>query len=172
MDSCAEQTYRAIESTTRGITAAELAWHSEGKWNAAQVLEHLSLTYTGTTKMARRLAAGEHPPKLPRTWRNRLFTFVTVTIGYLPSGRKSPEMVVPGQGTDPETLLKNLAAMDEALSECERRHGPNVAAEHPILGPLTIPQWRKFHCVHANHHMKQVTALREQCDAQSKSAAV
>jgi hypothetical protein len=37
-----------------------------------------------------------------------------------------------------------------------------------VLGPLTIPQWRRFHLVHTQHHMKQVARLRAFSSAQSK----
>jgi hypothetical protein len=33
--------------------------------------------------------------------------------------------------------------------------------DHPILGPLTGGQWRKFHLVHGLHHVKQIRRLRE-----------
>lgn len=161
MDSFIEKTYRAIDEATQGMTAAELAWHPKGKWSAAQVLEHLSLTYVGTAKVARRLAASENPEPFVRSMKNRLATFIVITLGYFPSGRKSPEMVVPGNGVAAPTVLENLRTMDEALAECERRHGPGVTAAHPVIGPLTLPEWRKFHWVHARHHMKQIAALRE-----------
>ncbi len=50
MDSYLESLQQAIASATRGITAGELRRHPEGKWCAAEVLEHLFLTYTGTVK--------------------------------------------------------------------------------------------------------------------------
>ncbi|MGZ7099671.1 MAG: DUF1569 domain-containing protein [Candidatus Angelobacter sp.] len=33
--------------------------------------------------------------------------------------------------------------------------------DHPVLGPLTAAEWRKFHLVHGLHHVKQIRSLRE-----------
>jgi hypothetical protein len=32
--------------------------------------------------------------------------------------------------------------------------------DHPILGPLTVDQWRKFHVVHTEHHVRQISQRR------------
>jgi hypothetical protein len=53
--------------------------------------------------------------------------------------------------------------MDEAIAQCESRFGKqNRLLDHPILGPLTGRQWRKFHWVHGHHHLKQIQGLRQQ----------
>ena len=60
------------------------------------------------------------------------------------------------------TIRKNLAEMDEAINACESKMGSKIRiADHPVLGPLTVAQWRKFHMVHTRHHMKQIVALRD-----------
>jgi hypothetical protein len=47
--------------------------------------------------------------------------------------------------------------MDAIIAQCEARFGRRVQVlDHPILGPLTAPQWRKLHLVHGRHHQKQV----------------
>jgi hypothetical protein len=68
------------------------------------------------------------------------------------------------------TIHKYLADMDEAISACESKIGGKIKiADHPVLGPLTATQWRKFHMVHTRHHMKQIAALRAQMkNAQSR----
>ena len=65
MDSHLTRLQNAIASATQGMTTADLTRHSNGKWSAAEVLEHLYLTYTGTGKAFERcLAAGKasRPP--------------------------------------------------------------------------------------------------------------
>ena len=37
-----------LTSATAGMTEEQLLWHPEGKWSTAEILEHLSKTYTGT----------------------------------------------------------------------------------------------------------------------------
>jgi hypothetical protein len=53
--------------------------------------------------------------------------------------------------------------MDRQLSRCQETCGSKGwLANHPVLGPLTIYQWPKFHRVHTRHHMKQIRAMRGQ----------
>ena len=52
-----------------------------------------------------------------------------------------------------------LVAMDATLSDAERRFGKKTRIlDHPILGPLTAEEWRRFHRVHADHHFRQIAA--------------
>jgi hypothetical protein len=93
-----------------------------------------------------------------------LATAVVVGIGYMPSGRKSPEVAVP-RGMPAEEVLRGIlpqvAVMDETIGRCESRFGRQARLlDHPILGPLTAKQWRKLHWVHGKHHVKQLWKLR------------
>jgi hypothetical protein len=51
--------------------------------------------------------------------------------------------------------------MENLISECDSQfgHGKPIA-EHPILGPLTAREWRKFHWVHGRHHARQIIRLK------------
>ncbi|MGB6405070.1 MAG: hypothetical protein WBF26_19675 [Candidatus Sulfotelmatobacter sp.] len=46
MDSRLEELKRAVESAVEGLSSEQLGWHPTDKWCAAEVLEHLYLTYT------------------------------------------------------------------------------------------------------------------------------
>jgi hypothetical protein len=60
-----------------------------------------------------------------------------------------------------KALGEKLAAMDELITQCETRFGRSTRIlDHPVLGPLTARQWRRFHLVHAQHHAKQIWRLR------------
>jgi hypothetical protein len=168
MDSYLERLQQAIASATRGMSSEELTRHPqgppEGKWSAAEVLEHLYLTYTGTLKGFQRwLEAGKPLASVP-TFRQRLSIALVTGIGYLPKGRKSPERNCP-RGTPPEKVVAeigpSIAAMDKLIAQCEAQYGARIKVlDHPILGPLTARQWRKFHWVHGRHHVKQILKLR------------
>jgi hypothetical protein len=85
-----------------------------------------------------------------------------VECGYLPTGIQAPKMVVP-VGIDPATAvpvaLSSLRQMDLALDEAAERFGPRVGLmNHPIIGPLSVRQWRRFHWVHTRHHLRQIAA--------------
>ena len=165
MDSYLQRLSDAIHDATDGMTPQDLARHPEGKWSAAEVLEHLSLTYTGTAKGCERLLAAGTLPLTAPTLKQRLSTAVVVGAGYLPGGREAPKGTRP-QGLPAESVLAgikpNLAAMDEAIAKCEARYGKATKVlDHPVLGPLSPEQWRKFHWVHGKHHVKQILRLRE-----------
>jgi len=159
-----ETTWKMIADATQGMTAEQLARKPEGKWCAAEVVEHLLMTYTATTAGLRKALAKGKPqggrPSLP----DRVKQWVVLDVGYFPTGRKAPAMTIP-KGLQPAEVVHAvehaLPDMDAAITECEQKYGSGVKiADHPVLGPLTATQWRKFHYVHAKHHMKQVARLR------------
>ena len=164
MDSHLQKAMEEIRLATEGMSKEELTWHPEGKWSSAQILEHLSLTFSGTVKGMQRVLASNGMGARKRSLKHRLFAFIVADVGYFPSGRKSPEMAVPSSG-DPDTaienILRNLAEMDAVLSEVEHKKGPNARVTHPVIGPLKIAQLRRFHLLHTKHHMKQIVKLRE-----------
>ena len=49
-----EELSKLLESTTTGLDDEDLLRAPQGKWCAAEILEHLRLTYTGTAKMLER----------------------------------------------------------------------------------------------------------------------
>lgn len=165
MDPHLKKLQRVIESAIAGLSETELVWHPQEKWCAAEVLEHLYLTYTGTAKGFERVAAAGKPLATSSTWSQRGRTLVVVGLGYFPSGRESPPVARP-RGTPVEKVLAEITAkiaeMDDAISRCEEKLGARQKLlDHPILGPLTAAQWRKFHLVHGLHHVKQIRVLKE-----------
>jgi hypothetical protein len=158
-----------IASAVAGLSAEQLGWHPPGKWCAAEVLEHLYLTYTGTVKGFQRVVAAGTPvtKTAGQTWPQRARTLVVVGFGYLPSGREAPPVARP-RGVPPEKVRAEIgpkiAEIDDIIAACERKLGSHrKLLDHPILGPLTASQWRKFHLVHGLHHVKQIRLLKAGC---------
>jgi hypothetical protein len=165
MDSHLRELKESLESAVEGMSREQLSWHPADKWCAAEVLEHLYLTYTGTIKGFEKVMTNGKPLAARASMRNRLQTFVVVGLGYLPEGRKAPAVAQP-RGLAVEMVRSEfgnkLVAMDAIIAECEARFGRRVRLlDHPILGPLTATQWRRFHLVHGMHHQKQLLKLRE-----------
>jgi hypothetical protein len=164
MDSYLERLQQVITSAISDMNSQELTRRLDGKWNAVEVLEHLYLTYTGTQKAFERcLKAGKPLAGLP-TFRQRVAAIAVSELGYFPKGRKSPDQVLP-RGVPAERIVgeigPQIATMDKAIAECEERYGSRVKVlDHPVLGPLTARQWRKFHLAHGRHHAKQIVARR------------
>jgi hypothetical protein len=157
-----------ISSAVAGLSPGHLTWHPPGKWCVAEVLEHLYLTYTGTVKGFERVATAGKPLATVPTWTQRGRTLIVVGLGYLPSGREAPPVARP-RGVPPEKVLAEIgpkiAEMDAIIARCAEIFGSHrKLLDHPILGPLTAKQWRKFHLVHGRHHGKQIRRLKWAAD--------
>lgn len=173
MDSRLKKLKHAVESAVEGMSREQLSWHLPEKWCAAEVLEHLYLTYTGTIKGFERVMEAGKPLTTRASLKQRWRTLVVVGFGHLPTGRKAPAMTEP-RGLPVETVRNEVGAkieaMDAVIAQCEARLGRGIRLlDHPILGPLTAAQWRKFHLVHGLHHEKQLLRLRERMDAEATS---
>jgi hypothetical protein len=154
----------SLAESFAGMSSEELQWHPPGKWCVTEVLEHLYLSYTGTVKGFEKVAGAGKSLATLSTLSQRWRTFMVVGIGYFPEGRKAPPVAQP-RGLPAETVLNGIlpkiAEMDEAITRCAERLGDGrKLLDHPILGPLTAEQWRKFHLVHGLHHVKQIRRLR------------
>jgi hypothetical protein len=130
-----------------------------GKWSPLQVLEHLVLSYTATTKGLQRTMENGKPERTGRNLRQQLRSFYVLGLGRFPAGIDAPKHTVPqgALGTDPQRRFNDaLVAMDATLTDAERRFGARAKVlVHPVLGPLTAQQWRRFHLVHGRHHVRQ-----------------
>ena len=165
MDPRLRRLQEEIAAAVAGLSLEQLSRHPPGKWCAAEVLEHLYWTYTGTVKGSERVAAAGKPLVTGQTWTQRGRTLIVVGLGYLPSGRESPAVARP-RGLPPEKVLAEIGAkiaeMDDSIARCEQKLGSRrKLLDHPVLGPLTAAQWRKFHLLHGLHHVKQIRRLRE-----------
>lgn len=160
MDPHLERLQREIASTIAGLSAEQLNRRAPGKWSVGEVLEHLYLTYTGTSKGFERVVQAGKLTVTSATWRQRGRKFVVLGFSYLPSGREAPPFARPkGLLSEKvkEEIAQKIAEMDAAIARCEEKFGTsNQLLDHPILGPLTGAQWRKFHLVHGRHHLKQI----------------
>ena len=165
MDAHLNSLKQSLESAVEGMSSEQLSWHVPGKWCAAEVLEHLYLTYTGTTRGLEKVITAGTPLATKPSMKQRALTFVVTGLRYIPSGLEAPRIVRP-KGLPVEQVRAEigakLAAMDAIIAQCEARFGRHVALlDHPILGALTAAQWRTLHVVHGRHHQKQLVLLRE-----------
>ncbi|HKU28685.1 MAG TPA: DUF1569 domain-containing protein [Candidatus Sulfotelmatobacter sp.] len=171
MDSHLERLRQEITAAIAGFEPRQLSWHEPGKWCAAEILEHLHLSYTGTIKGCKRLLERGKPLASQRSFKNRAQSFIVVSLGYMPSGRKAPEGTRPrGIDEDQQKIVSEIGSsiteMDAILNQCAARFGARLPVlDHPLLGPFSIQQWRKFHLVHGLHHVKQIRNLSRQVQA-------
>jgi uncharacterized protein DUF1569 len=163
MDSLLGELKQALELAIEGMSDEEMSWHPGDQWCAAEVLEHLYLTYTGTVKGFERVLEAGKPMAGRASMRQRWRRLVVFSFNYLPQGRKAPKQTVPHglpAGKVRVGVGQKLQLMDELIARCEARFGRGKLLDHPILGPLTAAQWRRFHWIHGHHHMRQIERLR------------
>ncbi len=169
-----EKVRAQAERLTRDFSPDDWRYSRQGKWSASQTMEHLRLTFTGTTKgMLKTMQAGE-PFCRAATWKDRAGRLYVLGLGRLPSGLNAARNITPKQGLTGDNLRSfndALVAMDATLTDAERRFGKNKRIlDHPRLGPLTAEEWRRFHLVHAEHHFRQIEARRSSPYQQRASA--
>ena len=163
MDPHLRKLQQEIAAALADFSGEQLLWHPAGKWCAVEIIEHLYLTYTGTIKGFGRLLEGGRPLAATPTWKQRRDAWIVVRLGYLPTGRESPAVARP-RGVPAAKVLAEIGsaitAMDEIMARGEARFGSHrKVLDHPVLGPFSIAQWRKFHLVHGRHHLKQLQRL-------------
>src|SRR4026209_405770 len=100
---------KTLESAVQGMSSEQLRWHLPGKWCAAEVLEHLYLTYTGTTRGFERVIASGKPLATRPSIAHRLATFVVVGLRHMPAGRKAPAVALP-KGLPEEQVRNEIGA--------------------------------------------------------------
>jgi hypothetical protein len=160
-----DRSLEALDAGTRSLTPAQLAFQPYGSWSTAEVLEHLSVSYTSTVQKLRQAATGDLPPIRQVTLKDRMGALVAIDLGVIPRDQQAPDSTRP-KGLESQEALHQaraaLAALDELLIACVQRHGERARiAEHSALGPLTARQWARFHWVHTRNHLKQIARLRE-----------
>lgn len=155
-----QRAHDALRAATAGLDAASLAVGRPGKWTVAQIVEHLAKGYGGTAHVLGRCLDQDQPKARAVTFKDRLLAFVVVDCGYLPEGRQAPEVTRPADAPPADVVERALAALgdlDEVAARAEDRFGARTPlVNHPIIGPLGVDRWRRFHWIHTRHHVKQI----------------
>lgn len=160
-----ERLQEDIVAATAGLTPEGYAWHPEGKWSTDQILEHLYLSYTGTTRGFERCLSNGAPLARKPSLQDRARSFVVLRFNYLPEGRTAPKQTTP-RGLPPQQvrdeLFGRLAEMDAAIASAAQKFGASTRLlDHPIIGPLGADDWCLFHRIHGHHHVKQILRRRD-----------
>lgn len=154
------------EEQLRGETAERMQLRPAGetaRWNVQQTVEHMLMTYAATSgNFEKRLAKGT-VTEAKATFGHRIGQFAVCTLGQFPKGRKAPEIVTPKADTvaaSGDELLEKvkveLERFDGLALEAERVFGPQRAITHLVLGPMSVHNWRRFHLIHGEHHLRQI----------------
>jgi len=172
MNSTLHQLQREIAGSLHSLDATQTQLHPPSrlnKWSIQQIIEHLLLTYASTETAINARLTRRTPTRAKPTVAHRVLQFAVTRCGYFPAGREAPEIVTPQPTTHPlsgedltQAAAEHLTHLDLLFTEAETLFGPaSQCASHSVLGPLNIGQWRKFHLVHGEHHLKQIAAIRK-----------
>lgn len=134
-----------------------------GKWNAAQIVEHLAMGLELSAKTFQSRRAHAPMRRRPRTPAEKIAKLLIMGLHWFPRGRRAPEMTVPSPGVTRAAAESRFAAGIAAWEQLERELLParrsDLFAKHPRLGDLTLEEWMRFHSVHARHHARQIKRL-------------
>lgn len=162
---------REIAHSLRGLDSAQTQLRPRARperWSIQQIVEHLLLTYSATetaigVRLEKRTPTRARPSVL-----QHLAQYTLIRLGYFPHGRKAPATVAPSATEHPlsgeeltQSVRDYLRELDAVFYEGEELFGSGRCASHMILGPLSIPQWRRFQLIHGEHHVKQILAIRK-----------
>ena len=162
-----DQTRELLAAPLAGCSAEQVGRHPGGdpmRWSAQQIIEHLSATWRSTANGIEDRLQKDRPLRTRPTLAQRCKQLAVCECGFLPRRRKAPPAVLPSQ-PDAEPLsgdeliarlTATLAAMDRVLNRIEPQAKGAPALTHFLLGPMNVRQWRRFHRVHARHHIKQI----------------
>ncbi|WP_263365873.1 DinB family protein [Edaphobacter bradus] len=174
MDPNLEKLQQRIAHSLEGLTSAQTQLRtadSPDKWTIQQIAQHLCLSYKSTAGLIQERLAKGRPTRSRPTVPQHCARFLITGLGFFPSGREAPPMVVPpaaspsaedhltGAALAQETA-ELLQFMDKLFAEAGGRFGSGRSVSHGILGPLSVAQWRRFHLAHGCHHVKQILEIR------------
>jgi hypothetical protein len=168
MHAVLERAAHQIADELAGLDAEMTQLHPRGfeyRWNAQQIIEHLVLGFRQSTQMfEKRLSKGHRLRDVSRTRVQWVLQILMLSFGKYPVGVPTLEEMSPRKGEFAvmsgrqliELLRDEIEEMDGAMDRCRSKFGMEKVARHPLLGPLRVDQWRRFHVVHSLHHLGQL----------------
>src|SRR3954447_10685936 len=113
-----------------------------GDWSLAQVCRHLATVMRLTVDLT---ASTPHDAsrRVGEEQKRQFFE-----SGVVPEGIPTSPRLLPGEALDDPEEAERLR---QAIAYYHDSPGP--AVPHVLFGPMTRPEWDRFHCIHAAHHL-------------------
>jgi ketosteroid isomerase-like protein len=142
MDSRLDKLRETLEAAVEGMSSEQWSWHLPGKWSAAEVLEHLYLSYVGTINGFERVVRRGKPLTTRASMRQRALRLVCLGLNHIPGGVKAPPIVQP-KGLPVEKVRNEIGekmlAMDAAAADAREVFLPQVELGTQKLRDLKLP---------------------------------
>lgn len=158
------QQYNQFCDRIQSLDAQAFHFHQNGKWSAAQQLDHL-------IRSVRPVILGlSLPPFLLKlifgTAKHASRDYDVLVKTYqeaLAKGGKSPKAYEPKtsesegfQNYGCERLMQLIGGLDRQLENLSEPELDQLQAPHPLLGKLTLRELMYFTIYHAEHHLRSV----------------
>jgi hypothetical protein len=136
-------------------------WHRapKGKWSIAQIVAHLAVGVDRSSVVLEQRKDNAGMVRRTNPGQAVLRHFLLL-LGQFPIKLKSPESTTPPDKPDADLVaaqyrmaLERFATLDSSWSDKQKRE---IFVQHPRMGDLTLPEWIRFHYLHARHHAKQI----------------
>jgi len=149
-----------LDATPRAALVADAG---EGRWNGAQIVQHLGKVEGATAKLLEGVFAGPLVAGLPADvaatpMLDALRRFETEGGALRPL--VAPERLRPMPDADLDASRASLVAVRErtyrAYAGVDGRDLTRVTAPHPLFGPLHAYEWLLFLGKHEERHLRQM----------------
>jgi hypothetical protein len=158
-----EENRRVTLAMVAGLSDPEFAGRKEGEWSISEILEHLVIAETGTSKLLRKMLK-ENAGKLPA------YPADDSGLGLRETGRPAERMTEAPEGAQPkgshgkEEILRLASQAREAtrtslemLSAVDPR---SVEFPHPYFGSMNLYEWpRRIIVEHERQHHAQIERI-------------
>lgn len=161
-----------LTDSLRNLTSSHLQIRSQNdptRWNILEIVQHLLLTYSSTTASIQARLEKGRPTRSAVVLKQHIARLSVLTFGCIPVKHEAPPEVSPSTSI-PDSIIgsdqlvaeisASLSTMDATLRQAQKVFGKTACQSHFVLGPMSIPQWRRFHLVHGRHHIHQILRIR------------
>jgi hypothetical protein len=147
-----------VRSDAAGLRQAD--YKRAGNWHLGQVCDHLA--------SAIEWSIDGFPIRAPwpiRTLAGPIVYQIMFRSGWMPAGVKVGPRFMPPPTVQPDAAI---ARLDRTIDRFNSH--PGKMADHPLFDALSTEQWRRWHLIHAAHHLSFLVPTLKPAAAHAASA--
>jgi hypothetical protein len=129
------------------------------KWTIAQIVAHLAAGVDRSSAVLEERAAKKGMVRRT-TPGQAVLRHLLLMVGKFPPRMEAPTATTPTERPDPDLVSAQFRmGVERFVTMAENwppEHQLEVFVAHPFLGDLNLPEWVRFHYLHARHHSRQI----------------